>query len=251
MAEEGKSSASGKKKDKSVRQLKQREKVEAEVFDKPTLISISKIMKKGIIANLDYPVSTGKEANIFKATAPSGASLAVKIYKITTSPFFRKQDYMVGDPRFEKIKWSEREVVFAFARKEFSNLEICEKSGVPAPKPIFLQNNVLVLGFLGEQDLPYPTLVQTVAEERFLDDILESVRKLYKAGLVHGDLSEYNVMIGNDGTAYLIDWGQGVVLAHPKAEEFLERDVRNVLNFFRKFGFAGENEKTMEWIRSE
>ncbi len=249
MAKEGKSSAGGKRPDKDVFQLKERAKVESEVFDKSTLISISKLMKKGILDHMDYPVSTGKEGNIFKATSPSGAALAIKIYKITTSPFFRKKEYMVGDPRFGKIKWSEKDVVYAFARKEFRNLEICELAGVPAPKPVFLHNNVLVMSFLGEGELPYPTLVQTVCEERFLDSILENVRKMYKAGLVHADLSEYNVMIGNDGTAYLIDFGQGVVLGHPKAEEFLERDVRNILTFFRKFGFERDYENVLRYVR--
>lgn len=249
MAEEGKSSASGKKPDKYVYQLKERKKIESGVFDKSTLLNISKIMKKGIIDHLDYPVSTGKEAIIFKATVPSGASVAVKIYKIETSPFLKKADYILGDPRFEKIKWSELEVVYAFARKEFRNLEICENAGVNAPKPFFLEGNVLVMGFLGEGELPYPTLVQTVCEERFLDKIIENVRKMYKAGLVHADLSEYNIMMGTDGTPYLIDFGQGVVLAHPKAEEFLERDVKNVLNFFRKFGFGRDFEEVMKRIR--
>lgn len=249
MAEEGKSSASGKKPDKYDYQLKERPKVEGAVFDRSTLIHLSKIMKKGIVNNLDYPVSTGKEAIVFKATAPSGAGVAVKIYKITTSPFLRKQDYIVGDPRFEKIKWSERDVVYAFARKEFRNLEICERAGVHAPKPVILQGNVLVMGFLGEGELPYPNLVQTVCEEKFLDRIIENTRKMYKAGLVHADLSEYNVMMGNDGTPYFIDFGQGVVLAHPKAEEFLERDVRNILNFFKKFGFGRDFDETMKRVR--
>ncbi len=245
---EERSSAGGKRPDKSRYQLKQREKIESEVFDRRTLIHISKIMKKGIVKNLDYPVSTGKEANIFAATAPSGSMLAVKIYKITTSPFFRKKDYIIGDPRFAKIKWNEWEVVYAFARKEFSNLEVCERAGIPAPKPLFLEGNVLVMGFLGEEGLPYPQLVQTVCEGRFLDSILENVRKLYGAGLVHADLSEYNVMMGNDGTAYFIDLGQGVVLAHPKAMEYLERDVLNILNFFKKFGFARDFAATMKFI---
>ncbi len=251
MAEEGKSSSSGKKPDKYVHQLKERKKIESGVLDKSTLINISKIMKKGLIGHLDYPVSTGKEAVIFKATTPSGASVAVKIYKIETSPFLHKQDYILGDPRFEKIKWSEREVVYAFARKEYKNLEICEGAGVPAPKPVFLEGNVLVMGFLGEGELPYPTLIQTVCEEKFLDVIIGNIRKMYKAGLVHADLSEYNIMVGNDGTPYLIDFGQGVVIAHPKAEEFLERDVRNVLNFFKKFGFDRDFESALKSIRDD
>ncbi|MFN7088855.1 MAG: serine protein kinase RIO, partial [Candidatus Paceibacteria bacterium] len=215
-----------------------------------TLLNISKIMKKGIIDHLDYPVSTGKEANVFKATTPSGSAVAVKIYKIETSPFFRKLDYIIGDPRFKRIKWSEKELVIAFARKEFSNLRCCERATIPAPKPLFLVGNVLVMSFLGDNKVPFPTLAEVVCEERHLISILENMRKLYKSGLVHADLSEYNIMIGNDGTTYFIDFGQGVVLAHPKAREFLERDLSNIINFFKKFGFSRDFEKELEKIIS-
>lgn len=246
----GKGSASKKKPDKYSYQLKERYKIESYVFDRPTLMRISKLMKKGIISNLDYPISSGKESIIFKATAPSGAALAVKVYKISTSPFLKKGNYILGDPRFDKIKWNEKEVVFAFARKEFKNLELCERAGVHAPKPISVDGNVLVLEFLGKGGLPYPQLIQTVTEERFLHAILEEIRKLYAAGLVHADLSEYNIMIANDSTPYLIDFGQAVVLSHPKAQEFLERDVRNIVNFFGKFGFKIKFEKAMDYIFS-
>ncbi|MBU0586772.1 serine protein kinase RIO [Candidatus Micrarchaeota archaeon] len=238
-----------KKPDKYVKQLKERQKIESDVFDRHALFAISKIMKKGIIDNMDYPVSTGKESIVFKATTASGSIVALKIYKIETSPFLKKLDYMYGDPRFEKIKKSEKEIVLAFTRKEFRNLELCEKAGVHAPKPLFIQDNVLVMQFLGEEGLPYPTLGQTVCEERFLQPILDDIRRMYKAGLVHADLSEYNIMVANDGTPYLIDFGQGVVLAHPKAEEYLERDVRNVLKFFSKFGFKRDEEKELKKIR--
>lgn len=244
-----KGSGTKKKPLKEVHQLKERQKIESEVFDRRTLMHISKIMRKGIINNLDYTISTGKEANVFKATTPAGTSVAVKIYKITTAPFFRKEDYLIGDPRFKNIKWNEKEIVYLFARKEFSNLELCERAGVSAPKPFFMDGNVLVMSFLGEADLPYPQLVQTVCEERFLDDIIENMRKMYVAKLVHADLSEYNVMIANDGKAFLIDFGQGVVLSHPMAEKFLERDVLNILNFFRKFGFDRDAEKVLRYIR--
>ncbi len=245
-----KSSRTKKKPLKENYQLKERQKIEEEVFDKRTLLHISKIMKKGIISNLDYPVSTGKEANIFKATTPSGANVAIKIYKIMTSPFFRKQKYILGDSRFKNIRWNEREVVYLFARKEFSNLEICEQAGVNAPKPFFLEGNVLVMSFLGENGLPYPQLIQTVCKECFLDAIIQNIQKMYKAKLVHADLSEYNIMIAKNKIPYLIDFGQGIVLSHPKAEEFLERDVKNILNFFKKFGFTRDFKETLNKIRT-
>jgi serine/threonine-protein kinase RIO1 len=83
--------------------------------------------------------------------------------------------------------------------------------------------------------------------ESDLDSILEDVRKMYRAGLVHADLSEYNVMLGD--VPYLIDFGQGVIMRHPRAERFLERDVAIILKYFEKRGMKRDVEKTLEWIR--
>jgi RIO kinase 1 len=238
-----------KKPSKDEFQLKERFKIESEVFDRLTLLILSKAIKKGIVETVDYPVSTGKEANVFRATAPSGGNVAVKIYKIETAPFLRKMSYLEGDPRFKKIKTSGRGIVEAFARKEYKNLEICEKAGVHSPKPLYIDNHVLIMTFLGEEGLPYPTmdLVGPLHGEKDLDSILIDIKKMYRAGLVHADMSEYNIMIGP--VPYLIDFGQGVILSHPNAERFLERDVAIIMRFFEKHGITRDFEKTMKWIR--
>jgi RIO kinase 1 len=230
-------------------QLKERFKIESEVFDRGALIDLSKLIKKGILGTVDYPVSTGKEANVFRATTPDGAFVAVKIYKIETAPFFRKEEYLEADPRFSRIKFSDKEIVKAFARKEFKNLELCDKAGVSAPKPIYLIGRILVMSFLGEGDLPYPTMnmVGPLHGEKDLDSLLGEMRRMYKAGLVHADLSEYNIMMGD--VPYIIDLGQGVITRHPSAERFLERDVSIILKYFGKYGIKRDFEKTIRWIR--
>jgi len=238
-----------KKPSKDEFQLKERFKIESEVFDRLTLLILSKAIKKGIVETVDYPISTGKEANVFRATAPSGGNVAVKIYKIETAPFLRKMSYLEGDPRFSKIKMSERGIVEAFARKEYKNLEICERAGVHSPKPLYIDGHVLIMSFLGEGGLPYPTMdrAEPPHGEAALDSILQDIRAMYRAGLVHADISEYNVMLGP--VPYLIDFGQGVILSHPNAETFLERDVAIILKYFEKRGIARDFGKTMKWIR--
>ena len=230
-------------------QLKERFKTESEVFDKEALIALSKMIKKGILNTVDYPVSTGKEANVFRATTPEGTFVAVKIYKNETAPFFRKREYLEGDPRFTRVKKNDRDIVKAFASKEFKNLEICQRAGVHAPKPFYLAGRIVVMGFLGEGELPYPTMnmVGPLHGEKDLDSILLDVRAMYRAGLVHADLSEYNIMLGD--FPYLIDFGQGVVRDHPHAVKFLERDVAVILRYFEKNGIKRDLEKTLEWIR--
>lgn len=239
----------GKKKPpKEEHQLKERFKIESEVFDKKTLLILHGLMKKGLVQTVDYPISTGKEANVFRATTPDGSFIAIKIYKLETKPFFRREEYLEGDPRFKKVRHTDRAITEAFARKEFKNLEICEKAKVHAPKPLYLKHNVLVLSFLGEDGLPYPTMDMVgPRDEKDLKSILDDIRKMYRAGLVHADISEYNIMLGKK--PILIDFGQGVVARHPNAARFLERDVRNVLKYFSKFGIGKDLKKTLEWIK--
>jgi RIO kinase 1 len=107
--------------------------------------------------------------------------------------------------------------------------------------------------FLGEEGVPAPILKQLPKEEITLDlydKIVESVDKLYnECDLVHADLSEYNVMVWN-GKPYLIDFGQAVLKVHPMADEFLERDVGNIIRFFDKAGVnVPEKEAVLKWLK--
>jgi RIO kinase 2 len=70
-----------------------------------------------------------------------------------------------------------------------------------------------------------------------LEEVLVNVQKAYQdAGIIHGDLSEYNIILNPDMHILIIDWPQAVHKDHPNADDFLRRDVKNVLDFFvRKY----------------
>jgi RIO kinase 2 len=84
-----------------------------------------------------------------------------------------------------------------------------------------------------------------------LDEILENVKKAYMdAGVIHADLSEFNILIKPDTHILIIDWPQFVTRDHPNADELLERDVKNVLSFFkRKFGVRRELAEVLEFVK--
>jgi len=73
---------------------------------------------------------------------------------------------------------------------------------------------------------------------------------MYSIGLIHGDLSEYNILV-KDGKLFIIDVGQSVLLDHPMAEEFLHRDVKNIINYFSKYGVKADFEKVMKEIKGK
>ncbi|MFB6177573.1 MAG: RIO1 family regulatory kinase/ATPase, partial [Halobaculum sp.] len=73
------------------------------------------------------------------------------------------------------------------------------------------------------------------------------MRRLYAAGLIHGDLSEYNLIV-HEGELFVIDLGQAATVHHPNATDFLERDVRNVASFFRRQGMAVDDETLYDYV---
>jgi RIO kinase 1 len=108
------------------------------------------------------------------------------------------------------------------------------ESNILVPQPMIQRKNILIMEFIGEDGLPSPELRQiriTQPATKFRQ-IIENVNILYtKAGLVHGDLSEYNILV-KDSELVIIDVGQSVVIDHPMALELLTNDINNISNYF-------------------
>ncbi len=217
-------------------------KVEEEVFDQYTLMTLYELSRRGYLDGLMGFVKTGREANVARGVR-GDELVAVKLYRVATSDFRRMWRYIRGDPRFHRIGRKRHQIVYAWAEKEFKNLARAYEAGVRCPEPIAHMNNVLIMEFIGDDEgNPYPLIKdyppedEETAEEVFWG-ILEDYRRMYRrAELVHGDLSEYNILYGGDGDYRIIDFSQGVLLDHPLAEELLLRDIRNVTNFFTRLG---------------
>ncbi|WP_248895581.1 serine/threonine-protein kinase Rio1 [Haloplanus halobius] len=212
-------------------------KVEQSVFDDATFAAIYKLVQDGYIEAFGGPISTGKEANVYEALGADDRDVAVKIYRINASNFQHMREYLEGDPRFEGIGSDKKKVVLAWTKKEFANLRRAQAAGVRVPEPIAVQRNTLVMELVGLVEDRARRLAEVDVEnpETAFEVVREYMRRLYRAGLVHGDLSEYNCII-HDGELVIIDLGQAVTVHHPNADDFLDRDCRNVAAFFTRQG---------------
>jgi RIO kinase 1 len=211
-------------------------KVEQSVFDDATFAAIYKLVQDGHIDAFGGPISTGKEANVYEALGAEG-DVAVKIYRINASNFRHMREYLEGDPRFEGIGSDKKQVVLAWTKKEFANLRRARTAGVRVPRPIAVERNVLVMELVGLVEDRARRLAEVDVEnpETAFAVVREYMRRLHTAGLVHGDLSEYNLIV-HEGELVVIDLGQAVTVHHPNAEDFLERDCENVAAFFTRQG---------------
>lgn len=221
-----------------------------EVFDTFTLEALYKLINKKIIDVLYGVVDTGKESRVYWAKSPEGEDLAIKIF-LTSTREFKKTilQYIEGDPRFKKIKKGTRPLIYAWALKEFKNLKRAYEVGVSVPRPIAAYRNVIVMDFVGENGVPAPLLKDAEVSdyEGMFGKVVKNIKVLYcKARIIHADLSEYNIMVWRNNPVFF-DFGQAVLTSHPNADFFLERDVRNVVNYFKKKGVRAEaNDVLME-----
>ncbi|MCE5296801.1 MAG: serine protein kinase RIO [Euryarchaeota archaeon] len=212
-------------------------KVLDEVFDRRTMTALYKLMSNGVIDHLDFALATGKEGNVFRATTPDGDLIALKIYRINTATFRSIATYIEGDPRFKGLSGNHRKLIYAWCTKEFKNLSRMVAAGVRVPQPIDFHENLLLMEYLGTDETAAPSLrnvelTQEEAEE-FYKEIVKFIKLMYrKAKLVHGDLSEYNILV-HEGVPWIIDCGQATLTDHYNANELLLRDIKNINRYFR------------------
>ncbi|EEB74264.1 serine protein kinase RIO [Thermococcus sp. AM4] len=220
-------------------------KIANEVFDRTTKETLAYLHRRGKIEELYGVISTGKEANVFAGVDAEGNRVAVKVYRTYTTEFRRIWEYLAADPRIGYLPKDMRKLVFVWTRREFKNLQRAIKYAVRVPEPIIFRNNVLVMEFIGDE-MPAPRLKDVERElekkdfEELYDYLIGVIERLWKRGdMVHGDLSEYNVLLW-DGPV-VIDWSQATVRRNRMSVELLKRDLRNVTNYFARKGVEVED----------
>ena len=192
-------------------------------------LAINAFVKAGVLEAFGKPLGVGKEADVFDALDPKGIRVAVKFHRLGRISFRqtrRKRGYMT-----DRAGWLFQSRLAA--EKEFEALKLTHAYGVAVPEPISQSRHVIVMGMIegGEvakwREIEEPKTVLT--------EILVNVRRAFlDAGVIHGDLSEYNIILKPDMHILIIDWPQFVRRNHPNAEDLLLRDVKNVLDSFRR-----------------
>ncbi|KAF3777851.1 Serine/threonine-protein kinase [Nymphaea thermarum] len=215
-----------------------------QVLDPRTRMVLFKMLNRGVFDDINGCISTGKEANVYHATKSDGGEIAIKVYKTSILVFKDRERYVQGDFRFRHgyCKHNPRKMVKTWAEKEMRNLSRLKAAGIRCPTPYLLRLHVLVMEFIGKEGWAAPRLKDAgLSEDKLRESYLEIVttmRTLYqKCKLVHGDLSEYNILYF-EGHLYIIDVSQSVDLDHPRALDFLREDCLHVSEFFRKHGVA-------------
>ena len=143
-------------------------------------MTLYKMITDHIIAYVNGAVSAGKESVLFWGVDENKKDVALKIYLVTTSSFKKREQYILGDPRFSKLKKGTKNLIYLWAKKEFRNLSQCYDCKIPVPKPIHVVNNVLAMEFVGENGAPAKQLLESEIDENDYAKAIEILKDLYK-----------------------------------------------------------------------
>ncbi len=211
-------------------------------------LALNALVKTEILEALGRIIGVGKEADVFEALTPEDIQVAVKFHRLGRTSFRdtkRKREYL-SDHQHTSWLYQSR----LAAKKEYEALEIAFNAGVSVPKPIGNNRHVIVMEYIDGVRL---VDVDKMDDPRgFLNDILSNIQKTYEAGIIHSDLSEFNILVTQEGNVVLIDWPQYITDDHLNAEEMLKRDVGNVLFYFqKKFGIKKTIDDVLYSIKSQ
>ncbi len=208
-------------------------------------LAINALVQANVLEAFGKSLGVGKEADVYDALDPQGKRIAVKFHRLGRISFrqtMRKRSYTTQ----HSASWLYQSRLAA--EKEFQALRLLFHNKVAVPEPISQSRHVIVMGMIEGAELANWKKLSN--PERILKEILRNVRKAYlKAGIVHADLSEYNVILKPDKHILIIDWPQYVTVQHPNAQELLTRDVQNILQYFkRKHKLDVKSKESLEYV---
>ncbi|MCL1970199.1 MAG: serine/threonine protein kinase [Candidatus Bathyarchaeota archaeon] len=207
-------------------------------------LAINAFVKSGVISSFGQTIGVGKEADVYTALTPMGETVAVKFHRLGRVSFRqtrRKRGYIC-----EHSSWLFQSRLAA--EKEFQSLLLAYEKGVSVPRPLSYSRHAIVMGIIEGGELS--KWRRLVNPRCVLKEILCNMRRAYlKACVVHGDLSEYNIILQSDMHVLIIDWPQCVSVDHLNAVELLRRDIQNVLTFFnRRFEVEVDAEFAYDYV---
>jgi len=207
------------------------------------------LIEEGFIDSVVRQLMSGKEATVFVVRS-GDATLCAKVYKEANNRSFRQAiDYTenrkVKNSRQARAmakgtKFGRQAQEAAWQSAEVDALYKLSAAGVRVPRPINFMEGVLLMDLVtDEHGDAAPRLNDVIftseMASKYHAQLIEEVLRMLRAGVVHGDLSEFNILLSHDGPV-IIDLPQAIDAAgNNHAQRMLLRDVVNLRNFFGQF----------------
>ena len=195
------------------------------VFGGYDTLALATLTRKGTISALGTQIGEGKESVVYDALGLG--PVAIKFHRVGGRSFSSarlNREYMPEDGHCPWLIASKKS-----AEREYLALKTLHPA-VSVPLPVDQNRHTVVMSLVSGQNMNRCRLERP---GEILEEVLENVQKAYHAGIIHADLSEYNILM-EDGKCVIIDWPQWMETGHRNAQTILERDIDNILVYFQR-----------------
>ena len=195
------------------------------------LLALHALVEKNIISQLGPLLGKGKESDVYSCMDDDKNIYAIKIFRIGRTSFknIKKFRDLIG----ERAHLSWLYVNRLAAKREYEALEKIYVLNLNTPKPIGYNRHAVVMEYLRGKELIYYKKIDKPLY--IFNEIIDQMRIIYQeAKMIHGDLGEFNIIIDEEGNILIIDWLQWIPRDHPNASSILQRDIKNICNYFLK-----------------
>ncbi|RWS06386.1 serine/threonine-protein kinase RIO2-like isoform X2 [Dinothrombium tinctorium] len=197
-------------------------------------LALNVLKNRAVITQIGTQIGVGKESDVFVAINDSEERFALKIHRLGRTCFRKvndKRDYHKNGAKVHSFLYLSR----LAAKREFAFLTALYEKGFPVPKPVDYNRHCVVMQLIDGTLLNHLSAEEIVDIPSLYDKLMNLIIKLAnECGVVHGDMNEFNLMITSDNDPILIDFPQMVGTDHKLAEEYFDRDVNCIVDFFKK-----------------
>lgn len=193
-------------------------------------LALKAVLEGNNVASVGEKLGVGKESDVYAALSPEGSQIAIKFHRLGRVSFrqIRRTRRYLEERRH--ISW-----IYASrlsAEREFHALKKVFAAGVSVPRPLAQNRHLIVMGMI--QGDPLYIIHDLPEASNFLKVIISNLKTCHSAGIAHGDLSEYNIIVTPEIKPMIIDWPQYVERGKPGYLKTFEIDVRHIIVFFSK-----------------
>ncbi|MDK2928832.1 MAG: kinase 2 [Methanococcus sp.] len=222
-------------------------------------LAMNAFIKKELIAGIGGKVGVGKEGDVYHVLLTNHREAVLKFHQLGRTCFSMGKRYREYLANKRHISWLYASRLTAAREFEVLNMLF---PVVKVPEPIEQNRHAIIMGKLHGEELKRVNLLEiNVDPEEFFWKLMAEVKKTYKLGIIHGDLSEFNILIDSEGDFVIIDWPQAIEVGKKgkldklpfeeveyDEEFYLKRDIENVARYFKKYGIDKDIDKLYNYV---
>ena len=207
-------------------------------------------------------IKSGKEASLILVQIESKLR-CIKIYNRLSMAIKGENIYLAG--KFYRLLSEKKAVVKRnkfgknllkrlWIKREYFLLNKLSSSGALVPHVYDYNQNSIIMEYIGTKNIPAPmikdvSLTQKEAKKAFVE-VIKSIKIFYDNGIVHGDLSEFNILWWHH-QPFIIDFPQAIdIRVNSNYLNLLNRDIDRVIHFFKKWILINKEEILSDILNS-